>query len=68
MGDDPSRAAALEYFDYTDRVVAEEDFWVRECAQRKLDTGALSEITLGRNEHAPINLHEVMRRALEIGG
>ncbi|MGE4652586.1 MAG: SRPBCC family protein [Myxococcota bacterium] len=59
------RAAALDYFDYNYHVVEKEDFWVSECAQRNLDTGALAEITFGRNEPALINLHEVMRRALD---
>ena len=64
LEDDEARAAALDYFDYTYRVVETEDFWVSECAQRNLDTGAIDEITLGCNEPALINLHEVMRRAL----
>ena len=65
LEDDESRAAALDYFDYTYEVVEKEDFWVSECAQRNLDSGALSVITLGRNEPALINLHDLMRRALE---
>ena len=38
MNDDHSRAAALEYFEFSYRVVPEEDFWVSECAQFKLST------------------------------
>jgi phenylpropionate dioxygenase-like ring-hydroxylating dioxygenase large terminal subunit len=64
--EDEERLSAA--FDRQLRVTGDEDFPAQERIQSVLDSGALPEIVLGRNEVAPIHFHRSLQVALDEGG
>jgi phenylpropionate dioxygenase-like ring-hydroxylating dioxygenase large terminal subunit len=64
LADEAAREEALAYFRFTYDVVEREDFHVTESEQRNLESGAVDELTFGRNEPALINLHHNFHRVL----
>jgi len=61
---DAQRERLTKAFDLQMRVTGSEDFPAQERVQRVLDSGALPEVILGRNEVATLHFHDTLAQAL----